>query len=134
MVYFGPSGNSESFYNEGYKSSLQMPKWLKEKGLDAYEYQCSKGVKITQPTAEKLGNEARENGIKLSIHAPYYINLATDDDEKREKSVKYITDTLAAADFMGADRIVVHSGACAKMDRRVAMEYAKKTCIADDNR
>ena len=127
MVYFGPSGNSESFYNEGYKSSLQMPKWLKEKGLDAYEYQCSKGVKITQPTAEKLGNEARENGIKLSIHAPYYINLATDDEEKREKSVKYITDTLAAADFMGADRIVVHSGACAKMDRRVAMEYAKKT-------
>lgn len=35
MVYFGPSGNSESFYNEGYKSSLQMPKWLKEKGLDS---------------------------------------------------------------------------------------------------
>ena len=127
MVYFGPSGNSESFYSEGYKSSLQMPKWLKEKGLDAYEYQCSKGVKITKPTAEKLGIEARENGIKLSIHAPYYINLATDDEEKREKSVKYITDTLAAADFMGADRIVVHSGACAKMDRRVAMEYAKKT-------
>lgn len=127
MVYFGPSGNSESFYNEGYKSSLQMPKWLKEKGLDAYEYQCSKGVKITRPTAEKLGCEAKENNIKLSIHAPYYINLATDDEEKREKSVKYITDTLAAADFMGADRIVVHSGACAKLDRRAAMEYAKKT-------
>ncbi|UKI37712.1 MAG: TIM barrel protein [Clostridiales bacterium] len=44
--------------------------------------------------------------------------------KKTRKSVKYITDTLAAADFMGADRIVVHSGACAKMDRRVAMEYA----------
>ena len=130
MVYFGPSGNSEIFYNEGYKSSLQMPKWLKEKGLDAYEYQCSKGVKITRPTAEKLGCEAKENNIKLSIHAPYYINLATDDEEKREKSVKYITDTLAAADFMGADRIVVHSGACAKMDRRTAMEYAKKTLTA----
>lgn len=133
MTYFGPSGNSESFYEEGYKSSLQMPKWLKERGLDAYEYQCSKGVKITEVTAKKLGNEAKENNIRLSIHSPYYINLATDDEEKRVKSVKYITDTLKVADYMGATKIVVHSGACAKMDRRVAMEYAKKTlCMALD--
>ncbi|UKI37711.1 MAG: hypothetical protein L6V93_06290 [Clostridiales bacterium] len=67
MVYFGPSGNSESFYNEGYKSSLQMPKWLKrEKGLDAYEYQCSKGVKNhTADCRKKLGNEAREKRHKI---------------------------------------------------------------------
>lgn len=127
MAFFGPSGNSNKFYDEGYKSSLQMPKWLSEMGLDAYEYQCSKGVKITEPTARKLGDEAKENNIALSIHAPYYINLATDDEEKRVKSVKYITDSLVAADFMGATKVVVHSGACAKMDRRVAMEYAKKT-------
>ncbi len=127
MAFFGPSGNSNKFYDEGYKSSLQMPKWLKEMGLDAYEYQCSKGVKITEPTARKLGEEAKVNNIALSIHAPYYINLATDDEEKRVKSVKYITDSLIAADFMGATKVVVHSGACAKMDRLVAMEYAKKT-------
>ena len=39
MAFFGPSGNSNKFYDEGYKSSLQMPKWLSEMGLDAYEYQ-----------------------------------------------------------------------------------------------
>ena len=127
MAFFGPSGNSNKFYDEGYKSSLQMPKWLSDMGLDAYEYQCSKGVKITEPTARKLGEEAKTNNIALSIHAPYYINLATDDEEKRVKSVKYITDSMIAADFMGATKVVVHSGACAKMDRRVAMEYAKKT-------
>lgn len=127
MTYFGPSGNSESFYSEGYKSSLQMPKWLNERGLDAYEYQCSKGVKITEETARKLGKEAEENNIRLSIHSPYYINIATDDEEKRAKSVKYITDTLLAASYMGATKIVVHSGACSKMERKTAMEYAKKT-------
>lgn len=127
MAFFGPSGNSNKFYDEGYKSSLQMPKWLSDMGLDAYEYQCSKGVKITEPTARKLGEEAKANNIALSIHAPYYINLATDDEEKRVKSVKYITDSMIAADFMGATKVVVHSGACAKMDRRIAMEYAKKT-------
>ena len=89
MVYFGPSGNSDSFYAEGHKASLEMPKWLKGRGLNAYEYQCSKGVKVSKETANKLGNEAKENGILLSIHSPYYINLATDDEEKRLKSLSY---------------------------------------------
>lgn len=127
MVHFGPSGNSDSFYADGHKSSLEMPEWLNKQGLNAYEYQCSKGVKISADTANKLGNKAKENDILLSIHSPYYINLATDDEEKRLKSVDYIMQTLRAANDMGADRIVVHSGACAKMDRKVALEYAKKT-------
>ena len=127
MTKFGPSGNEEAFYAAGYKSSVQMPEYAHAMGLDLYEYQCSKGVKITQPTAEKLGAAAKEHGIGLSIHAPYYINLATDDEEKRQKSVKYITDTMQAAEWMGAVKIVVHSGACAKMPRDMAMEYAKKT-------
>ncbi len=127
MTKFGPSGNEEAFYAAGNKSSVQMPAYVSGMGLDAYEYQCSKGVKITQPTAEKLGAAAKEFGIALSIHAPYYINLATDDEEKRQKSIKYITDTMQAAVWMGATRIVVHSGACAKMTREAAMEYAKRT-------
>jgi deoxyribonuclease-4 len=47
MILFGPSGNSEIFYEQGYKSSSQMPKWLKDMGLNAYEYQCSKGVNLS---------------------------------------------------------------------------------------
>ena len=30
MIKFGPSGNSETFYEQGYKSSVDMPKWLKD--------------------------------------------------------------------------------------------------------
>lgn len=37
-IKFGPSGNSDSFYKEGHKSSLEMPEWLHNMGLDAYEY------------------------------------------------------------------------------------------------
>lgn len=44
MIRFGPSGNSESFYDQGYKSSVDMPEWLAKMGLDAYEYQCSKEI------------------------------------------------------------------------------------------
>ena len=127
MAYFGPSGNEDAFYQAGYKSSTQMPEYASKLGLDAYEYQCSRDVKITEKTANLLGDEAKKYNIKLSIHAPYYINLATDDEEKRLNSIKYITDSMVAAKYMGADRVVVHSGACAKMPRETAMEYAFKT-------
>ncbi len=127
MAYFGPSGNEDGFYKAGYKSSVQMPEYVRGLGLDAYEYQCSRGVKITEKTANQLGDEAKKHNIRLSIHSPYYINLATDDEEKRINSIKYITDSMVAAKHMGADRVVVHSGSCAKMDRKLAMEYATKT-------
>ena len=32
MIKFGPAGNCDMFYGEGYKSSWQIAKWLKEKG------------------------------------------------------------------------------------------------------
>ena len=49
---FGPAGNAESF---PYKSSVDAPKWLKEIGLDCYEYQCGKGVNVGEATARKIG-------------------------------------------------------------------------------
>ena len=50
---FGPAGNPESFYAAGYKNSEQMPKYLSEIGLDAYEYQCSRGVKFLMIKQQK---------------------------------------------------------------------------------
>ena len=48
---FGPAGNGDLFYNEGYKESWQMPEYLKGIGLDAYEYQCGNGVRIGESAA-----------------------------------------------------------------------------------
>lgn len=123
---FGPSGNPDAFYEEGHKKSLEMPAWVKAMGLTTYEYQCAKGVKISPATAEELGKNAKEAGISLSIHAPYYLNLATD-GERRASAVDYIIQTMHAATHMGADRIVVHTGACAKISREEALFLAKGT-------
>jgi len=127
MTGFGPSGNSISFYEQGYKSSVDAPKWLKEMGLDAYEYSCTKGVKIKEGTASKIGDEAVKNNIALSIHAPYYINLASPDEKKRKNSIRYIMNSLQAARWMGAKRVVFHPGSCGKMDRGEALELVKET-------
>lgn len=124
MIWFGPSGNSEKFYQEGYKSSWQMPEWLAKMGLNAYEYQCNKGTNIKKETSEKIGKAAQKAGIRLSIHAPYYINLSSADDTKRRNSIKYILNTLQVAHWMGADRIVVHPGTIGKYSRNEAMMLA----------
>lgn len=118
---FGPAGNSESFYSQGYKSSLEAPEWLHNMGLDAYEYPCSRGVNIGEDKAKKLGEKAKKFNILLSIHAPYYINLSSQEDEKIQNSFKYIIDSVQAAVWMGAGRVVFHPGSCGKISRAVAL-------------
>jgi len=124
---FGVAGNCDDYYAAGHKSSLNMPQYLRENGLSVYEYQCGKGVKISAKTASEIGQAAENNNIMLTVHAPYYISLSSDIEETRLKSVKYITDTLEAARNLGAKRIVVHAGSCAKMSRAAAVELAKDT-------
>lgn len=123
----GPAGNCEDFYGAGHKSSLEAPEWLVKMGLGAYEYQCGKGVKISEEAAKKLGARALENGICLSVHAPYYISLSSVEPEKRDKSIDYILKTLKVAKAMGAKRIVVHSGTAGSITRKAALELAKDT-------
>jgi deoxyribonuclease-4 len=103
-----------------------MPSWLGKMGLDAYEYQCSKGIKVGDETAVKIGNEASKNGIFLSIHAPYYINMSSPEEEKRLKSKRYIIDTMILAKKMDAKRIVVHTGSYSKVDKKWALKTAIK--------
>ncbi|NCE64506.1 endonuclease IV [Pseudoflavonifractor sp. 524-17] len=121
---FGPAGNSESF---PYKSSAKAPGWLAELGLDVYEYQCGKGVNIKEDTARSIGQAARAAGIGLSLHAPYFINLANPEPESLEKTIGYITAACEAADWMGAERVVIHSGALMKRTRGEALEIAKRS-------
>ncbi len=124
---FGPAGNAEDFFEAGHKSALEAPVWVREHGLDCYEYQCGHGVRISEDAAKSLGASAKEQGVLLSIHAPYYISLSSAESEKRDRSIDYIIQTLRAAKQMGADRIVVHAGSCGTMTRKEALKLAKDT-------
>lgn len=126
-VKFGTAGSCEAFYDNGGKSAIEMPKWLKENSLDCFEYQCGRGVRISKDGANDLGKAAKENGIILSVHSPYYISLSSVEEEKRHRSVDYILATLEAAKNMGADRIVVHSGSCGKITRKESLALATET-------
>ena len=48
MIRFGPSGNSESFYAAGYSHTEEAASYVKEMGLDCFEYSFGRGVRMTE--------------------------------------------------------------------------------------
>lgn len=119
-VLFGPSGNSQSFYDEGHKSSMETAKWVKEKGLELFEYSFGQGYRMSTETAEKLAEEFKKHEIELSIHAPYFINFANPDPEMYQKSLGYVKTGIKFLNSLQAKRFIFHSGSCGKETRENA--------------
>ena len=126
---FGPGGNSEAFALAGFSSTLDAPAWLSMVGLDAYEYEAGNGLSAGPSTLAAIGRRAKENGIKMSYHTPYFISLSGVVEEKRLRSIDYIRQSLEAARLLGAGTIVVHCGSCAKISRDEAMRLAADTLV-----
>ena len=121
-IKFGPAGNSDSFAAAGFKATVDAPQWLQGLGLNAYEYQCGRGVNVGEETARKIGAQAAAHGITLSLHTPYYINLSSSEAERMEKNIGYVLKSCAAAQAMGADHLVVHCGGVGKQSRDRAFQ------------
>ncbi|MFA6074735.1 MAG: TIM barrel protein [Negativicutes bacterium] len=124
-VYFGTAGNPDEFYESGKKRSEQMPEWLKNYNLSAYEYQCGRGVNVGEETARKIGVQAQIYGIRMSVHAPYFISLATTDDSTFENTKQHIFNSLRAAQWLGAYAVIFHVGGVGKQERSLAFELAQ---------
>ena len=128
-AHFGPGGNSDAFRLAGHKSTLEAPAFVKEIGLDAYEYEAGNGLAASAAMLTAIGNEAKRCDIKMSFHTPYFISLSGLVEEKRLNSIRYIRESLDAAALLGADTIVVHSGSAAKISRDEAMRLAADTLV-----
>lgn len=127
IARFGPAGNGDAFYADGNKSTIQAPAWLHRMGLTAYEYQCGRGVRVSAESAAAVGQAAREHDVQISLHAPYFISLASADPEKRDNSIRYILESARAVVAMGGTRIVVHPGGLGGLSREEATALASKT-------
>lgn len=125
-IKFGPAGNAQSFAEARFKATVDAPRWLHEMGLNAYEYQCGRGVNIGEETARKIAAQAALHDIAMSLHAPYYINLSNRDEERVQKNIGYVLASCQAATWLGADRIVVHTGGVGKQSRTKAFENTKE--------
>ena len=122
MIKFGPSGNCESFYAAGYSHTEESAKFVKERGLDCFEYSFGRGVRMTEAKAISIGEAFAEQDVEISVHAPYFINFGNPDDEMAAKSYGYVLDSGKMLKLMGGRRCVFHPAAQGKEDRDTVVE------------
>jgi len=104
MLYIGPAG-----YPPGSKGPIQALERIGSLGLNALEAQFGRQAKMPEDKARAMGEKARELGIKLSAHAPYYINFNSKDRATVEKSIEWTLKTVRIAHHMGAWIVVMHA-------------------------
>jgi deoxyribonuclease-4 len=103
MIRIGPAGSRGLGNLEGVREVARMK-------LDCMEVEFTYGVRLTLEDARQVGELARRKRIVLSVHAPYYINLASNDTEKIAASKQRIVDCCQRAAVLGAKSVVFHAG------------------------
>jgi deoxyribonuclease-4 len=124
MIRFGPAGLG------GVKDAVSNLEEYHKLGLKACEIAFTYGVYIkSRKEAEEIGKRAKELDIKLSIHAPYYINLNSSDKKKIEQSKKRILDCCEVANSLGAYRVIFHPGFYGKASKEETYKNIKEAIL-----
>ena len=126
-IRFGTAGTSDSFAAQGYKTSLDIPAYTARMGLNAFEYQCGRGVRLGLDKARQMAADAAARDILFSVHAPYYISMSSLEEDKRLNSVNYLLQSAAVCKALGGQRVIFHSGSCGRQSREAALEKALDT-------
>ncbi|MSS75091.1 endonuclease IV [Candidatus Pacearchaeota archaeon] len=104
-VLFGPAGLGPT------KSAIATLEAFHAQGLRACELAFTHGAYIKSETdARTIQKRAAELGIELSIHAPYYVNLNSDDPVKRAATKQRILECCKVGEWLGAKVVVFHPG------------------------
>jgi deoxyribonuclease-4 len=107
-IKLGPAGSAGH-------GTLEGISFVKEKGLQSMEVEFVRGIHMKNELAKQCGKRAKELGISLSIHAPYYINLASVEKEKVKASIKRIIDSCERGHHIGATHVVFHAAFYGKL-------------------
>lgn len=122
-LLFGTAGVPKSSAGTSTVSGIQR---IAELGLDCLEVEFVQGVKMGGETAEKVDAAAKKFNVFLSVHAPYYINLNSEEEGKRLASQERILSTARLAEKFGAQSVVIHLGYYGRKKPETAYEAIKK--------
>lgn len=127
VVKFGPAGVPLSAKKRDTSVGIDECARL---GLEAMEVEFVRGVKMGLETALNCSKIASKLGIELSAHAPYFINLASEDKVKRKKSMSFILETAKIANALNAKYVVFHPGFYGKKPKEQCYELVKE-CLQE---
>ncbi len=105
-LLFGTGGVPLSAKSPTTESGIER---IAELGLGCMEVQFVRGVKMSELMAQRAADIARSKGVKLSAHAPYFINLNTDDTERAAASKHRLIQTARISSVLGAQTVVFHA-------------------------
>jgi deoxyribonuclease-4 len=108
-------------------STIDGVKRISELNLNALEVSYTHGIHMSLATAKELGKIAKILEVELSIHVPYFVNLASLDKKIIEASKKRIIDSLARGVEMGASIVAAHAGYYGK-DKEKSIEMIYEAC------
>ena len=90
-------------------STIDGIKRIAELGLGCMEIEFVQGVRMGEAGARLVAETAAREGVKLSAHGPYFINLNAREPEKIIASQERILQTARIAAICGAESIVFHA-------------------------
>ena len=125
-MLFGTAGIPISTKKRNSVSGIER---VRELGLDSMELEFVRGVNMGKEKAKEVAKAARENNVVLSVHAPYYINLASEEKKKIEASKQRILRSCERGHHLGAKYIVFHAAFYGKRTPEKTYEMVKKSII-----
>ncbi len=105
-LLFGTGGTPHSSRSPSTESGIKR---IAELGLGCMEVEFVRGVRMSEKAAREAGEVAKRRGVKLTAHAPYFINLNAHEEEKVVASRQRIIQTARIASLLGAEGIVFHA-------------------------
>ncbi|MGC8613545.1 MAG: TIM barrel protein [Conexivisphaera sp.] len=120
---FGPAGVPRSTVGRTTEDGVRR---VAEMGLDAMEIEFVRGVRMGVDSARRVGEVAASSGVLLTVHAPYYVNLLSEDGGKVEASIRRIVESARAGSAAGAWSVVFHAGYYGKLGSGEAVELARE--------
>lgn len=121
-ILIGPGGTGSPAI-EGLKEIAKF-------GLNCVEVEFTHSIYMkSNKIAKEVGDAAKELGIDLSVHCPYYINLLSVEKAKITASMKRILVSAERGHYLGAKYIVFHAGYYGKLTKDQAFEGIKKAML-----
>lgn len=111
MPRFGVAGYPPAFDRTAFRRErTKICEWLRALGLDAFELQMTYGPRTMEARCRDYRKAAEDHGIKLSVHASYFIVFTSADPVKLKNSTETLKRTYELAHLLNADAVILHPG------------------------
>ncbi len=105
-----------------YKNAFEV---LTSLGLKGLEIEFVRGVNISKSSIQEILDLAKPQNIILTAHAPFYINLNSQEAEKIDASINRIVETADMAEKLGLYSIVFHAAYYMGKDKEETYKIVK---------